>query len=457
MSRRAVLLAGLAVAAVSGCLGPLPDERAGAAEVAPERWLADPPTSCPAPFATIAPVPGQNGGFTVGGEGRSFWLGVPDPAVAPGPRPLFVAFHGTGETGASFVRRARLQELVERGFVVVAPDGAGHGTVYPVWDAMRTARDADRPNLDLEYFDRLLPCIAAHLEIDRRRVWVGGHSAGGIMTNFVLQRRSEILAGGVPASGVFSLTSPREVATLSDMLVVVTWGGDGDSFSGGPNRAVQVEGFNFVEQASLASRFYARQARVQQVSCSADLGHAWLPFNDWLADLLLAHPKGSVVGPHKLELPAPPAGVTCSSTPFVTEGRFEVTCPESPTAGCQPTCQLIADCIVENATVGPALAGPLEQLGFAGPDQRECGGCVTRCAETASSPADAEVLACLSGRAATAEPGPGIEGAQPFLEALDACCAPVGATSATCTSLCAAIRSSSAARSFVPACEAIAP
>ena len=454
-------LVGLALLAASGCLGSLPDERLGAREIPPERWIADPATSCPASLATVAPVPGQNVGFSVDGEDRSFWLGLPDVSAWPGPRPLFVAFHGTRESGASFVRRARLQQLVDRGFVVLAPDGAGHGTIYPVWDAMRTARDADRPNLDLAYFDRLLPCVAAHLEIDRLRVWVGGHSAGGIMTNFILQRRSEMLAGGVPASGVFSLTSPAEGAPLSDMLVVVTWGGSDDAFSGGPNRAVQVQGFNFVEQASLASRFYANQQRVRQVNCSADLGHAWLPFNDWLADLLLANPKGALAtgasGAQKFELPTPPDGVACSNGPFVTGGRFDVACPASSTAGCRETCQFIADCVVENATVGPALAGPLEQLGFSGPDQRECGGCVTRCDETASSAQDEAVLACLSGCAATAEPGPGIEGAQPFLEALDACCAPVGASSATCASLCGAIRSSSAARSFVPACEAIAP
>ena len=52
------------------------------------------------------------------------------------------------------------------------------------------------------------------------------------MTNYVLQRRSSLLAGGIVASGVFSLTSPAPPPVLDPMFVFVTWGGSNDQYSG---------------------------------------------------------------------------------------------------------------------------------------------------------------------------------------------------------------------------------
>ena len=46
-------------------------------------------------------------------------------------------------------------------------------------------------------FDDLIACIAGHHAVDARRVYVAGHSAGGAMTNYVLGRRSSLLAGGI--------------------------------------------------------------------------------------------------------------------------------------------------------------------------------------------------------------------------------------------------------------------
>lgn len=118
--------------------------------VALDATLAD----CPAAFQT-APESGQHSGFDVGGEPRSFFLQLSAAAAdrVPVPRPLMVAFNGTGENGKAIYNRAKLQSFVDAGFIVVAPDSAGHGTIWPVWDGMREAKDESLPNKDLEYFD----------------------------------------------------------------------------------------------------------------------------------------------------------------------------------------------------------------------------------------------------------------------------------------------------------------
>jgi hypothetical protein len=114
---------------------------------------------------------------------------------------------------------------------------------------------------------------------------------------------------------------------------------------------------------------------------------------------------------------------------------------------------LIADCAVENRTVGPSLANELRAIGFTG---GSCGGCVGRCQLGATSAGDARVLACFAARQAHASCGPGLEGAEPLLDAVNACCEN-GSDSTLCTQVCAAITQDSVASAFFPTCRALSP
>lgn len=419
--------------------------------VPPEALGGDPAAVCPGAYASSPLVDGLNEGFDVADQSREVFVIEPDPSFE-GPRPLFVAFNGTGESGPSFSNRADLEQLAARGFVVVAPSSNGNGTLWPVWDSMH-AEGTDDPeaNADLVLFDAVVACTAAHRPIDKNRIYLGGHSAGGIMANYVLQRRSDVLAGGIVASGVFSLTTPEPAGTLDDMFVIVTWGGDNDEYSGGSN-GVSVPAINFVEQASIASVFYDEDPAVAQAHCRGDdLGHAWLPINDWFADALLAHPKG--IGDAAV-LPASPGGAaTCSADPYLFESDVVVECPgTSAVEGCAAFCQFAGDCAVENATVGPILAPQLEGLGFSGEDNQDCGGCITHCEGAATEAADVEVLACIEGEQAASICGPGVDGALPVVDALNVCCE--GRTdSPWCADACTILWTNSAVRSFIPACE----
>jgi poly(3-hydroxybutyrate) depolymerase len=412
----------------------------------------DPGAACPGAFASGAPTAGQNTGFDAAGQTRSFWW-IP-ATTGDGPRPLLVGFNGTGETGQSFSERADLADFAARGFHVVAPDSAGNGTVWPVWDAMRSPGSEGDPNLDLAYFDALVACLGAHFEIDANRLYAAGHSAGGIMTNYVVRRRSEVLAGGIVASGVFSLTGPSEPMTLDDMFVLVTWGGPDDSYSGGSG--VTVPEINFVEQASLASAHYEMQENVAQANCVEDVGHAWLDsLNGWMADVLLMHPEG-VPGRADIALPPVPdgSGATCTDDAFEYTPPIVVECPDAPASTCDIFCQFAADCVVENGTVGPALGPQVMMLGFSGADNADCTGCITECESAATTASDTEVLACFETQAGAAMCGAGIEGAVPFIDAVNACC--MGRDdSPFCLSICTAILTSSVAADFFPECQAI--
>lgn len=404
----------------------------------------DPVKDCPDGFAGFSA--GKNTGFSAGGQSRSFELLLP-PASFTGPRPILFAFHGTSETGAKFVTRAKLADFADRGFLVVAPDAVGNGTLWPVWDAMRLpGKETSPPNADLALFDGLLSCVAAHQPIDAARVFVTGHSAGGIMTNRVLRARSNVVAGGIPASGVFDLTGSGGASALSAMTVIVTWGGDNDSYSGTTPNGVNVPRFSFVEQASLASKYYASQASVAQAYCRGDdIGHAWLgTLNAWFAETLIAHPKGA-------KTPFANLPAICKEAAYVQDPLPDMTCGTTARAGCREACQLFADCAVENRTVGPSLAQQLSDIGFT---QSSCAGCVTQCQNGATTAEDTAALACFAQKQANKTCGPGIEGAIPLFTSVNECCKDRSGSN-LCKGLCATIAKNEAASAFFSVCDSL--
>ncbi|HVH43755.1 MAG TPA: PHB depolymerase family esterase [Labilithrix sp.] len=421
------------------------------------RLEADPATDCPASYRDVAPKEGNNTGYSVAGQEREFTLFLPDDLSEP--RPLLVGFNGTGEDGPSFSARAKLADFAAKGFIVVAPSSNGNGSTWPVWDSLRKPGTENDPNKDLELFDSLVKCVAGHHQVDKNRIYVAGHSAGGIMTNHVLQRRSKLLAGGIPASGVFSLTSPKPPEPLDPLFVIVTWGGDNDKYTGTAG-GVSVGGFNFATEASLASTYYDAEANVGEVNCRGNnVGHAWLSgLNDWFAAQLLAHPKGwSGKGQPDLAPPVPAdAKAVCKDEPYAGTKTIEVACQTSTTDGCQQTCQLFGDCAVENGTVGPALKTELTAIGFSGPNNASCGGCVANCEVKATTASDAAALACFKQHQAKAECAQGIEGAYPLVDAVNKCCEG-RKDSPWCVSICTEIKKNSSAQSFFATCSDIAP
>lgn len=422
-------------------------------DAVPAERLPGAASACPAGFESPVAA-GQHQGFSAAGQARSFLLALPGAEYA-GPRPLFVLFNGTGETGQAIYDRAQAADFVQRGFIVLAPDSNANGTVWPVWDGMRQAGHENDPNADLDYVDALIDCMAVHFEVDRNRIYVGGHSAGGIFTNHVLQRRSQLLAGGIAASGVFDLTSPSPKAELDAMSVLVTWGGDNDAYSGSTSTGVTVPKINFVEQAAIASAFYEGSAKVEQSWCrGADLGHAWLsPANGWMVDYLLAHPKG-LAKDSPWQLTQPGGVVTCGTDAAPPPVGTSVICAPSSTAGCQGYCQFVGDCVAENATLEPALGPQLDAFGFSGANHGTCSSCTTQCETDSTVDAtDAAVLSCFDKAFASAQCGPGIAGAQPFIDAINDCCKDKTA-SGVCKRACGSIKTNSVAVTFFPTCAA---
>lgn len=392
---------------------------------------------CPAGYQTDLSA-GHHTEFLSAGQSRSFDVLFP-PASFAGPRPLLFAFHGTGLSGALAISTYGLAEWVANGFIVVAPDSNANGLVWPVWDAARPP-GVTAKNPDLTLFDDLIGCVAAHRAVDANRIYVAGQSAGGQMTNYVLGRRSKLVAGGIPESGAFDLTQPLGNDAVDPMIVIVTWGGDNDIYTGSSG-AASVSNVEYAEQSALASRYWETRPGVHQIHCKGNnLGHVWLPgMGAWMRQVLLAHPKGA----KKMEgwvMPPVPAGapVACSEAAATYTPRVIVQCGSSRVAGCQAYCQLLGDCLIENGTLGPVVISALSAIGFA-PGANVCSGCVARCeSDAARSSSDASALSCIAKAATATSCGPGIAGAAVF-PAIGSCCT-ANPASKVCSRYCDAFK-----------------
>ncbi|MFM2244177.1 MAG: hypothetical protein RL071_251 [Pseudomonadota bacterium] len=398
------------------------------------------PAACPSGgFA-----PGWTKGWTVAGQRRAVYALHP-PGGAAGA-PLFVAFNGTGEDGARFASRARLDDFAARGFLVLAPSSNGNGSLWPVWDGLRAPGQEGAPNADLALFDALVACAVSAHGVDPARVYAGGHSAGGIFTNHLAQRRSDVLAGVIVASGIHSQTSPAPRPALSPMTVLVTWGGDNDRWSGRAGAAA-VSDMRFADEAAVAGRAYAADGGHTLWSCGGEaLGHAWLhALNGWMIDALLARPKGAPA----VVLPPPPAGLRarCAAGPVAAAPPVGLRCGPSPVAGCTEACQQIADGALSNRTVGPVLRRELRALGLA-PD--DCGGCLEACGRLGAGPEAQAALSCLAAQPKVDPAVPGIAGAEPLIAAINTCCA--GAADPWCGAVCGELRGNLAARGYFSGC-----
>jgi predicted esterase len=437
--------------------------------IAPELMGGIPGDACPQGYKDALPE-GINEEFLTGGQSRRLMVVTPDEETHPGPRPLLLSFNGTGGTAEGAFESYALQNFVDRGFVVASLSSNANGTVWPSWDSMHATQEDPDKNPDLAFFNDALACVAAHRSVDTHRIYILGHSAGGIMVNYLLQHRSDVLAGGIAASSILSLTSPIPPIGLEPMAVIVTWGGDNDIWGGESESDIAVPEINFVAEAALTSQKYEKEENVNQIWCKGnDLGHDYPDgINDYMIDFLLAHPKGYADNPHwSFSQTEEGADALCGEDAVVYEGIVDILCPGD--GFCTTYCSFIADCAGENGTVAPAIGPQLIALGFSGDYFEECGGCIEVCeADLATDqPGDVAVKQCVKDivaaeaeavatNAAEGQCAQGIEGAFPFIYGMDACCADA-LDSALCTRLCTTILENSAAAGFFVSCEAWAP
>ena len=115
-----------------------------------------------------------------GGRNRTYYLFVPEAAKKAKPAPLLLLLHGSGRNGKSLVEK--WESLAKKeGLILVGPDALPG----PGWNV-----PADGP----EFLYDIVELLEQQLDIDPRRVYVFGHSAGGGQALLMALLESEYFA-----------------------------------------------------------------------------------------------------------------------------------------------------------------------------------------------------------------------------------------------------------------------
>jgi poly(3-hydroxybutyrate) depolymerase len=324
---------------------------------------------CPAGFDVQE---GLNTNFPHKGLNRAFVVHAPEAST--GPLPVWVPLTGSVEsTNANLTvpRSGANATLAEHGFMVIGPvracanqDPQFGGTAQQCnragsngwnWDPWFEGRAASAAGdqwqqdagPDASFLEAVVQCVGTRWPLDSRRLYLGGISSGGTMTNRALSFGSGFWAGGLPISGEWYVTrddgtplsfdaarqavidQPQKIhqgrvgpyplkTELDPMIVMTVWGGDNDIWycGSGDSRFLCAD---YRPSTQAGSRYFSSLEKVVHVACKAGHGHMWpqvntQAFNVWALTTLASFPKGS--NSEDFILTTPPEGYDCQVGPF---------------------------------------------------------------------------------------------------------------------------------------------
>lgn len=124
---------------------------------------------------------------------RSYFVYVPPNYDPARPTPLVILLHGRPSSASSMALTTQMRTVAARhNFIVVYPEGLNHE-----WNAFYDIvhQRGVSPQDDINFLKRLAEDLSVDLNIDRRRMFVGGYSNGGFMSIRLACSASEYFAG----------------------------------------------------------------------------------------------------------------------------------------------------------------------------------------------------------------------------------------------------------------------
>ena len=152
-----------------------------------------------------------------GGKDRTYYLFVPETLDPAKPAPLLITLHGSSRDGSSLVEPWK-KLAKEKGIVLAGPDALNPQTWTTPADGPVFLRD-------------VVESVKTRLNIDSKRVYLFGHSAGGgfAIMNALFEPNffaaAAVHAGALPVPDQFAPFLPA-----SRRVPIAIWVGDRDPF-----------------------------------------------------------------------------------------------------------------------------------------------------------------------------------------------------------------------------------
>lgn len=144
---------------------------------------------------------------------RTYRVHVPRDYSEERAWPLILMLHGAFSTAEDIEKWSGLSDLADReGFVVAYPNGIGLFGFLQHWNAGHCCGRGSADNVDdVGFLNHVIRDISDRLHIDPRRLYVVGHSNGGMLAYYYAAQESGRVAGiGVVAGSIGSSKSAHE-------------------------------------------------------------------------------------------------------------------------------------------------------------------------------------------------------------------------------------------------------
>jgi len=270
----------------------------GAGTGGPRQTTDEDPSGPPASPGSLDPIlPEVQGECPRFVTGTQTILGLSTEIVAGAPGavagPLLFTWHGTGGNGKQALLQlpqSVQQEIIAQGGIIIAPSDNGQ---------TRAGRDVTfvlgvwYDGADLKFADQIVACAVQNHNIDPRRIYVTGCSAGGLMAGVMSLERSAYVAAAAPNSGgivapLFPLADPSRVPAVMSM-----YGGSSDTVI-----------VNFSDTTRNLTNVL-QPAGALVVECNHGMGHCGAPasLHEKAWQFMKAHPFGTQPSPYANGLP----------------------------------------------------------------------------------------------------------------------------------------------------------
>jgi polyhydroxybutyrate depolymerase len=152
------------------------------------------------------------------GHDRTYLVVVPVKLDRSKPAPLVIWLHGSGDTNSATLTRSGIGgHAEERGFVAVLPQAYGSSSQ---WNAGLCCGEASTDGIDdVAFVARIIDAVAREHAIDADKVYVGGPSMGGTMSNRLACDLADRFAAIAAVPGTFYATTCRPARPVSVIAI----------------------------------------------------------------------------------------------------------------------------------------------------------------------------------------------------------------------------------------------